>query len=348
MKHLLIVLLLLATTLSQPTNIMAQAEQVEAQILRLQGNNIIVTVQEGALKGREFPVALYDDKQIGNQDLRVGDRVIVSFMTSPQAGQQAIIVDHVRRIPLLVLSMLFIAVVLIIGRKKGILSLAAMVISFLIIGRLIIPQILIGNDPVLISLIGGMFIIPTLFYISHGFTWKTTLAVVGTFLSLILTGLLAIVFVQFTRLTGFAAEEATFIQATGQNVDIQSLLLAGIIIGAMGVLDDITISQTAIVEKLIKANPKYTKPELFREAMDVGRDHIASLVNTLVLVYAGAALPLFVLFYSSTYTYSQVINMELVATEIVRTLVASIGIVLAVPFTTLIATWQIDKLKEKR
>lgn len=347
MKNIFLSLIIFVSLFFIPINAYAQAERKEAVISEMDNGAVTIQIVEGNEKGKKYPVALFDDKQIGNQKIAVGDRVIVSFMNTPGVGRQAIIVDHVRRLPLLILTSLFIVIVLVVGRKKGILSLAAMIISFLIIGRLILPQILVGNDPVIISLIGAIFIIPTLFYISHGFNWKTTIAVAGTFLSLIVTGLLAVVFVHFTKLTGFAAEEATFIQAAGQNIDIRSLLLAGIIIGAMGVLDDITISQTSIVEKLIKANPKYKGRVLFAEAMDIGRDHIASLVNTLVLVYAGAALPLFVLFYSSNFTYSEVVNMELVATEIVRTLVSSIGIVLAVPLTTFIAVLNSEKLRVK-
>ena len=242
-----------------PFPVQAQMERVEAKITRLQGNSISVLIKEGPQVGKEYLVALFDNKQIGSQNLEVGDEVIISFIQVQGGEQRAVIVDHVRRTPLIILAGLFFSAVLLVGRKKGILSLIAMMISFLIIGRLILPQILLGNNPVLVSLIGALFIIPTLFYISHGFNTKTTVAVVGTFLSLIVTGILAVIFVHITRLTGFAAEEATFIQASGQNVDIQSLLLAGIIIGAMGVLDDITISQTSIVEKLAKANPKYTQ-----------------------------------------------------------------------------------------
>lgn len=348
MKKILTTLFLVIAVCSFPHTIHAQMDRLEAIIVDFHNTMITIRVEEGALKGKEYPVALFDNRQIGSQNLQEGDRVLISFMTSPQGEEQAVIVDHVRRAPLLILFLIFIATVLVIARKKGLLAIVAMVISFFIIGRFILPQILLGNDPVLISLMGALFIIPSLFYISHGFNTKTTIAVVSTFLTLIVTGVLAVVFVHFAKLTGFAAEEAIFIQAAGQNIDIQSLLLAGIIIGAMGVLDDITISQTSIVEKLIKANPKYTGRELFTEAMDIGRDHIASLVNTLVLVYAGAALPLFVLFYSSPFSYGEVVNMELVATEIVRTLVSSIGIVLAVPLTTLIATWYSARLRERK
>ena len=322
----------------------AQMDRVEAKIIGSSKGDFKVEIVEGTEKGKEYPVYLFDEKQIGAQQLGNGDKVLVSFMTTPQGEKQAIIVDHVRRFPFMMLLLIFLAFVLFIGRKQGVLAFIAMIFSFVIIVKLIIPQIMLGNNPVMISLIGAVFMIPVLFFISHGINWKTITAVVGTFFALTLTGFLAVYFVNFAHLTGFAAEEATFLQALGMsNVNIQGLLLAGIIIGAMGVLDDITISQASIVEKLDRANPKYSAAHLFNEAMDVGRDHIASLVNTLILVYAGAALPLLVLFSSSAFEYSEVINMELVATEIVRTLVSSIGIISAVPITTFLAVWYLKK-----
>lgn len=319
-------------------------ERIEAKIVTISNTAVEVELLESEKKGEVLPVVLFDQRQLESQQLKVGDKVLVSPMQS-QDGEQVIIVDHVRTVPLQVLFALFLLVVIFIGRFKGILSFIGMIFSFLIIGRFIVPQIMLGNDPLLISLFGGLFIIPATFYIGHGLRWQTTIAVISTFLALLITGILAYVFVHFAKLTGFSAEEAVFIQALpGQSINIQSLLLAGIIIGAMGVLDDITISQTSIVDKLVKANPKYTFKQVFSEAMDVGRDHISSLVNTLILVYAGAALPLFVLFYNSQLgTYADVVNMEIVATEIVRTLVSSIGIISAVPITTVFASWYIKK-----
>lgn len=313
----------------------------EAEVTQIQNGTVIVTVLEDDKKGQEYKVELFDERQ----QLEEGDKVIVSIISGMEGMQSVIIEDHVRRFPLLVLFALFLLIVIIIGRIKGILSFIGMMFSFLIIGQFIVPQIIVGNDPLLISLLGALFIIPTAFYIGHGFKWQTTIAVISTFIALFITGILAYIFVPFAKLTGFAAEEATFIQAIpGTPINIQSLLLAGIIIGAMGVLDDITISQTSIVDKLVKANPKYTYKKVFSEAMDIGRDHISSLVNTLVLVYAGAALPLFVLFHNSQLgSYSDVVNMEILATEIVRTLVSSIGIISAVPITTLLASWYVKK-----
>ncbi len=316
-------------------------DPIRATITELSNGNIVVEISEGDRAGQELQVLQFDEKQIESQGLHKGDQVLVNFIQGPGGREQVIIVDQFRLWPLAGLFILFLGVVVLIGRRKGFFSFLGMAFSFLIIAQMIVPQILLGNNPILISLFAALLIIPITFYISHGIKWKTTIAVISTFLALVFTAVLAVIFVNLAKLTGYAAEEATFISVQqGDTVNIQALLLAGIIIGAMGVLDDITISQTSIVSKLRKANPKFTKWELFRESMDVGHDHIASLVNTLVLVYAGASLPLFVLFSSSQFgTLSDVMNMEIVATEIVRTLVSSIGIVSAVPLTTLLAVW---------
>ncbi|MBP9690700.1 YibE/F family protein [Candidatus Woesebacteria bacterium] len=333
------VILVLAAILIVPFTVHAQSQNpMRATVVELSAERIAVELKEGELKGEFVEVLQFDEKQIANQGLEVGDQVLVTTIPGPQGENKVIIVDQYRLPSLLVLLMLFLGVVIFVGRKKGLLSFLAMLLSFLIIGQMVVPQILLGNNPILISLFAAFIIIPVTFYVSHGMSRKTSIAVLATFLSLFITGLLALIFVWLTKLTGFAAEEATFLSVFDNNINMKSLLLAGIIIGAMGVLDDITISQASIVAKLRKANPSYTKWHLFQESMDIGRDHIASLVNTLVLVYAGAALPLFVLFSSSQFgTFSDVLNMEIVATEIVRTLVSSIGIVSAVPITTFLA-----------
>jgi uncharacterized membrane protein len=155
---------------------------------------------------------------------------------------------------------------------------------------------------------------------------------------------LATLFVNLSQLTGFTSEEAGFLQAYKPGlINMKGLLLSGIIIGVLGVLDDITISQSAIVEQLKKANQKLKPIELYQKAMSVGRDHIASMINTLILVYTGAALPLLLLFIDNPHPFSQVINYEIIADEVVRTLVGSIGLILAVPITTLLAVWFVSK-----
>lgn len=307
---------------------------IQDVIMSQDENTVRIRATEGSLKGQIFNISQITPEQIKQQKLSEGDEVIISY---EKAGnrENIYIVDHVRTTPLIILFVIFLALVFVVGRWKGFFSFIGMVLSFLIIGQFVVPNIILGNDPVIITLLSALFIIPLTFYIAHGINWKTTISIVSTVIALMLTGALAYVFVEFARLTGFAAEESTFLQNMTQGaINIKSLLLAGIIIGAMGILDDITISQTSIVEKMYHANPKYSSRELFFHGMDVGRDHIASLVNTLILVYAGASLPLFLLFYNSELTYMQVANQEIVATEIVRTLASSIGIVSAVPIST--------------
>lgn len=299
-------------------------------------DQIKVTIDNKELGGKEYVVKEYGGFLNPTLDLRVGQKVYVMINSD---GRSVLIIDQYRVMPLIILAMVFVLTVFLIGRKKGILSIIAMVVSFFVIINAVVPQILLGNNPVLISLLASLIIIPFNFYLSHGVNKKTTIAVVSTFMTLILAGVLSMIFVYWAKLTGYASEEATFLTFhTGQTVNIKALLLSGIIIGAMGVLDDITISQASIVAKLKKANPKFDKWELFKESMDIGRDHIASLVNTLILVYAGASLPLFILFSGFEFgNFEQIVNMEIVATEIVRTLVSSIAIICAVPITTYLA-----------
>lgn len=303
------------------------------------GQGVIeVRITEGPLKGKTYKITLTESKK-GVSSFKKGENVIVQISKNPQTGQEVVyITDYLRTSPLLLLLFLFLLTVFSIGRLKGFLSFVGMIFSFIIIGNLIIPNIIAGNDPVLISLFGALLIMPVTFYIAHGFNKKTTIALVATFISLVVTALLAFIFVYLTRLTGFASEEAIYVQNIKAGaINIKNLLLAGIIIGALGVLDDITISQAAIVEKLRQANRTWNFRELYKHSMEVGRDHIASLVNTLVLVYAGASLPLFLLFYNTNLSPTLIVNQEIVATEIVRTLVASIGIISAVPITTFLA-----------
>jgi len=280
------------------------------------------------------------------QQYQQGAKVVVNYTKDFENNDSFYITDYVRRDSLLWLFIIFVVLVAIVARWRGITSLLGMGASFIVIFKFILPKILAGSDPIQIAIIGSLFIIPITFYLSHGFNKKTTVAVIGTVIALIITGVLAGIFVESAKLTGFASEEAGFLQIAKQgNINIRGLLLAGIIIGVLGVLDDITVSQSAIVLQLKKANPKLKFEELFKRAMDVGQDHISSMVNTLVLVYTGAALPLLLLFIDNPHPFSEVVNYEIIADEIVRTLVGSIGLILAVPITTIIAVLSITKRK---
>lgn len=297
-----------------------------------------VEVTTGSLKGQTVTVENGDLPSSNVVHYRVGDEVILSFSKSPDGQSLIMITDFIRRGSLLWLLIIFVGITVLVGRLKGITSIFGMTVSFLVIFLFILPQILAGRDPVFITIIGSLVIIPFSFYLSHGLNKKTTVAIIGTVIALIVTGILASIFVEAGKLSGFVSEEAGFLQAAqGSLINIKGLILSGIIIGVLGVLDDVTISQSAMVREMKSLNPKMSAGELYRSAMAVGRDHIASMVNTLVLVYAGASLPLLLLFINSTHSFSEVINYEIIATEIIRTLVGSIGLVLAVPLTTIIA-----------
>jgi len=274
----------------------------------------------------------------------VGDKVIVSVNRDLNGAETYYIADYIRRTPLYFLFGLFLLLVAFIAGKRGIFSMGGMVISFAVIFFFLLPAILNGVNPVLAAILSSIVIIPSTFFSSHGFNRKTVSAVIGTLISLVITGILAVLFVEAAKISGFASEEAAFVKAAqGDLINIKGLLLAGIIIGVLGVLDDITVAQANIVYQLKKASAKLDINELYKRAMDVGKDHIASMVNTLILVYTGAALPLLLLFINNSAPFSEVINYEVVAEEIVRTLVASIGLVLAVPITTYITAWMISQ-----
>ncbi len=305
--------------------------------------SVKIRLEEGSEVGKEIVInasALLNSSQVSVNE---GDVVMVSYSPGKNGVQIGYIADFYRNDALLILSVLFILVVAWIGRMRGILSILGMIFSFFVVAKVLLPSILGGSDPVVVMLLGSLVIIPVTFYISHGITKKTTIAVISTFIALLVTGLLSYLFVLLAKLTGFSAEESIFLQAQGLQVNMRSILLAGILLGAMGVLDDITISQVSIVETLRRTNRSLSRNELYKHAMNVGRDHISSLVNTLFLVYAGASLPLFLLFYSHSLATGMIINQEVVATEIVRTLVSSIGIILSVPLATFIASFQFTK-----
>jgi len=303
-------------------------------------------VTKGSLQDKKIIIESGNIPIANLQKYEVGNKVIVSYSENFEGNDVFYITDYVRRSSLLWLFIIFVVLVAIVAKWRGITSLLGMGASFIVIFKFILPRILAGSDPILIAIIGSLFIIPITFYLSHGFNKKTTVAIIGTVIALIITGILAGIFVESAKLTGFASEEAGFLQVAKQgSVNIRGLLLAGIIIGVLGVLDDITVSQSAVVMQLKKANPRLGFEELYKRAMDVGQDHISSMVITLVLVYTGAALPLLLLFIDNPHPFSEVINYEIVADEVVRTLVGSIGLILAVPITTVIAVLSLKNKK---
>jgi len=213
--------------------------------------------------------------------------------------------------------------------------------------RFMLPAILSGKNPVAVAVVGAAAIMFVALYLAHGINARTTTAVLGTVGALFLTGVLAWIFVTGTHLTGMATEESGLLAASLSGVSLKGLLLGGIVIGSLGVLDDVTVTQASAVWELHRANPSYGFQRLYAAGLRIGRDHIASTVNTLVMAYAGASLPLLVLFTLSSRRLGDVLTSELVAQEIVRTLVGSIGLVAAVPITTALAAFVVDRSMDR-
>jgi uncharacterized membrane protein len=324
-----------------------QITNYEARITEIsqQDNDVLVKVliTSGELKGTEALINLGYINEDQNLFYKTGDRVLVTQGAGIEGEDSFYITDIVRKTPLYWLFGLFLVTVTIVTGFSGLRSVMGLVFSFFIIFKFILPNILNGYSPLLIAILGAVMIAPITFYLSHGLNRKTSAALISTFIALIITGVLAGLFINAARITGFASEDAFFLNlASGESINIRGLLLAGIIIGTLGILDDVTVSQASIVSQLKKANRRLGPAKLYSMAMRVGHDHIASAVNTLVLVYTGAALPLLLLFVITQLDFGSVINYELVAEEIIRTLVGSIGLILAVPISTLIAVYMVN------
>lgn len=303
------------------------------QLLRL-------NITGGSLTGQELTVE-YGSLVFTNESrlFRKGDRVLVERTSTMEGDDVFHVTDYVRTGPLLWLTFLFIAATLLLSGWQGLRSLLGMSVSLAVILIFIVPQILAGRNPMVVAILGSVVMMGISLYLVYGWKSKTHVAVLGLLLSLVLTGLLAVWSVNWTRLSGFGAEEAGFLQVAGVQLDTRGLLLAGIIIGTLGALDDITIGQSSTIFELSKANPRLTWQALFKHGMSVGRDHIAAMVNTLLLAYVGAALPLVLMFSVFTESLGVTLNREIIAEEIVRTLVGSLGLLAGVPLTSLIAAY---------
>ena len=238
---------------------------------------------------------------------------------------------------MLLLAGLFVLVVLLFARLKGALSLVGLALSLLVVVVFVVPAILDGKGPVAVAIVGSLAIALITIPLAHGLHAKSLAAILGTCASLLLTAGLAVAFTELTHLTGFSSEEATYLQLGSGDFSLQGLLIAGMVIGALGVLDDVTITQASTVLALRDANPSLGLRDLVARAMRVGRDHVSATVNTLVLAYVGAALPVLLIFSASDLGAGEVVNLELVAKEVVSTLVGSIGLIAAVPITTVLA-----------
>ncbi len=290
-----------------------------------------IRITEGLDAGLERTLEMFEGP--GQPELEAGDRIVLG-RTADAAGVEYYFADFQRRTPLVWLALLFAVVVVAVGRIRGLAALGGLVVTFVLLVEFVLPAILEGSSPLAVAIVGSAAMMFVLLYLAHGVNPQTTAALLGTLVSLVITGLLAALFVEVGHLISVGTEETAFLQVSASQVNLQGLLLGSIIIGSLGVLNDVTVTQASAVWALRAADPGAGAATLYRSAMRVGRDHIASTVDTLVLAYAGASLPLLLLFTLASRPLGDVISGELVAQEIVRTMVGGIGLAASVPITT--------------
>jgi uncharacterized membrane protein len=318
-------------------------EKDEANLFNVTGapsfsQKLKVEILNGPYEGAELELpygGLSNDHK-----LHEGDTIIVVAPNGTANTDTFYIFDRYRLPALYGIVGFFVLLTILFARWRGLSSLLGLGVSVAVLTLYVVPRILGGSNPLIIILTGALVIATVSIYLAHGFNRRTSVAVGSTLISVGLAMVLSLVFVSLAKLLGIGSEEALYLQtASLHNINLKGLLLGGIIIGALGVLDDITTAQAAAVDEIAKANPALSRSELFKRGLSVGREHITSLVNTLVLAYAGASFPALLLFTIYERPWWVVVNTEVIAEEIIRTLVGSIALMCAVPITTALAAY---------
>ncbi len=333
-----------AQTVHQEFQELIKAEVIEVvseSTREIMGTDTTTVVQEMRIllqEGEKAGEVVRLDNDL--MSLQVGDQIYVDRLVAVDGTEYYTFRDIERQVPLLILGLLFVGLVVWLSGLQGVRALISLGLSFGAIIFLLIPALLKGYSPALTSLvIAGLILSATLFF-THGIKPRVIITFFGTFGAVAATCVLAWVWTSWMRFTGLADDASIYLNfATGGIVDLSSLLLGSIIVGLLGVLDDVSITQASVVQELKAANHALGFKELYTRALRVGRDHVGSLVNTLALAYAGASLPLILLYSFSTAPLLVTLNQEIIAVEIVRIMVGSIGLILAVPLTTALAAW---------
>jgi len=275
--------------------------------------------------------------------VEVGQDVVLGYDEDLPAGNQYSFLEADRSTPIIALIVIFAVAVLLLSGWRGAASLLSLGLTLLVVGVYVLPALRDEASPLLVALTTAGVVLLTTLYASYGITVRSTVTLVGTLLGLALAAALGVIFTDLGAFTGLSDETTRFLQTVVGGVDTRGLLLAGLIIGALGVLDDVTVTQTATVWELAGADPRASRRSLFSAAMRVGRAHVSATVNTLTLAYVGASLPLLVFISAVGTSWADAIFSEGVATEIVRGLAGSLGIIAAVPLTTALACWAVPR-----
>lgn len=300
----------------------------------------------GADKGLEVPVEVPKGKNAA-VPVKVGGKIILGVQDGAPLAQRYQYVDHDRTFPLIALAVIFAVAVIALSRWRGIAALSALGVTALTLTQFILPAILQGSNPLLVAVVGGSLIMVIALYLTHGINAQSSVALAGTIAALGLTAFLGWLFVKVSAFSGLAGDGASAVKAYVPDLDLAGLLVAGIVIGSLGVLDDVTVTQASAVWELSAANPAASRASLIGAGLRIGRAHVASVVNTLVLAYAGAALPILMVFAIGGVSTGYLLSTEIVAVEVVRGLVGSLGIIAAVPLTTALAAMAVaDRSRE--
>ena len=308
---------------------------------RIMGTDAMANVQ--TIKARILDGDTKDEVVTFENDLvhlKEGDRIYLSHIKEIDGREMYLLKDVDRGRGLIYLLLIFVGLLILFAGFQGVRALISLSLSIVGIVFVLLPALLAGYDPILMSLLIAGVILALALFGTHGFNSLSTIAFGGTFLAVLATSTLAWFFVSYLRLSGYGDDASVYLTfATRGELDLAGLLLGGIIIGVLGVLDDISITQASVVQALRSANHSFSAMELYQRAIKVGRDHVGSLVNTLAFAYIGAALPLVLLFSTSAAPLYFTLNQEVIAAELARILIGSIGLILAVPLTTGIAAW---------
>jgi uncharacterized membrane protein len=305
-----------------------------------------VKLSNGPDKGKAVPVEVPAAGQTPFA-IKAGQSVMLGIQDGAPLEQRYQYVDHDRTKPLLILAAIFAIAVVALSRWRGFAALIALAVTAVMLTQFILPAILKGSNPLVVAVVGGAVIMTIAVFLTHGINAESSIALAGTIAALGLTVLLGWFFTKFSQLSGLAAEGASTAKQFAPDLDLTGLLVAGMVVGALGVLDDVTVTQAAAVWELSAANPAASRRELMSAGLRIGRTHVASVVNTLVLAYAGAAMPVLIVFAIQDLPALSVISTEQVAMEIVRGLIGSLGIIAAVPLTTALAAMAVaDRSRE--
>ncbi|MDQ5883476.1 MAG: hypothetical protein QG654_390 [Patescibacteria group bacterium] len=308
--------------------------------------NVPIKIQN--LKVKDLKTGESIDVYNDFRTVSVGQKIFYSVNDFGEGNYQNILVGVSRLNQIILLTILFIIVVVVFSGAKGVRSVFSLALSFLAIFYIMLPLILKGVNPLIVGPGIAFIVLFFAIFFSYGFNKVSKIAFLGTAVTVVITSLLAFLSIKFFALSGITDETSVYLSYFSDTpINLVNLLTAGIIIGVLGVLDDIAVTQVAVVRELYLSNKNLSKEEVYKRAIRVGQDHVSALVNTLVLAYVGVALPLILILKLSNGSLDSTLSQEVVASEILRTIVGSIGVILAVPITTYLAVRFLSRDIEK-